>query len=98
MQEFSNNQLKYSMRINWLYGIYSKDSSIFYVNCIGYILYISKTYNQLYTHTHIHVHRHTFFFFSESWLLTTYQLSTAPKYIYLLVITSLALEQMINKL
>ena len=68
MQESSNNQLKYSMRIDWLYGIYNKDSSILYVNCIAYILYITKTYNQLYTHTHTHTYMYTgihFFFLRE---------------------------------
>lgn len=43
------------MRISLLYGIYNKDSSIFYVNYVTYILYISKMYNKLYIHTQVHI-------------------------------------------
>lgn len=90
IQEFSKNQPKYSVRINWLYRIYNKDSCILYLNYVGYILYISKMCSKL---LYIHTHRGTPFFFSDCWLLTICQHTTALKHIYHIVIASVAPEE-----
>lgn len=49
VQEFSQNQQKHPVRINWLQGIYNRALYILLlcVNCVLHILYVSNSHNTL---------------------------------------------------